>query len=189
MAEENDDDGIEAIKTIIAALRPLEPATRENVLGFVLKQLNIELPIGSEGSEQSPEKIFHPGAPPPPTGGVTDIRSLGEEKRPKTVNEKVAVVAYYLRNLAPPEQRRDYITAADIEPYFTEAGFLHPTGPANMTLANAKNAGYLNALGSGQYRLNPVGHNLVAHRLPAGEAASKKGAKPQRRKKPTKKRR
>jgi hypothetical protein len=38
-----------------------------------------------------------------------------------------------------------------------------------MTLVNAKNAGYLDRIASGQYRLNPVGHNLVTHKLPRGE--------------------
>jgi Transmembrane secretion effector len=39
-----------------------------------------------------------------------------------------------------------------------------------MTLTNAKNAGYLNALERGRFKLNPVGHNLVAHKLPSRDA-------------------
>jgi hypothetical protein len=55
--------------------------------------------------------------------------------------------------------------AKDVETYFKDAQ--HPL-PANsgMTLTNAKNAGYLESAGSGQFKLNPVGHNLVVHTLP-----------------------
>jgi hypothetical protein len=57
-----------------------------------------------------------------------------------------------------------------------------------MTLSNAKNAGYLNALGGGQYRLNAVGHNLVAHKLSGGEAGeAKRVHKPARKKATTRK--
>lgn len=38
-----------------------------------------------------------------------------------------------------------------------------------MSLQNAKNAGYLNVLDRGNYKLNAVGYNLVAHKLPGGE--------------------
>lgn len=37
-----------------------------------------------------------------------------------------------------------------------------------MTLTNAKNAGYLNAVGPGEFKLSPVGENLVAISLPGG---------------------
>ena len=77
----------------------------------------------------------------------------------------VAVMAYYLSNLAPPGERRDYIVSDDIKLYFNQANFPLPTGRPGVTLVNTKNAGYLDALTGGQYRLNPVGHNLVAHKL------------------------
>jgi hypothetical protein len=84
----------------------------------------------------------------------------------------VAVLAYYLANHAPTDQRRDYIVADDIQRCFPSANFELPTGSHNATLINAKNAGYLDALGNGQYRLNPVGHNLVTHKLPRGEGST-----------------
>ena len=84
----------------------------------------------------------------------------------------VAVLAYYLANLAPADQRRDHIVPDDIKKYFPQANFELPIGPHNMTLVNAKNAGYLDVLGTGQYRLNPVGHNLVTHKLPRVEGSA-----------------
>jgi hypothetical protein len=35
-----------------------------------------------------------------------------------------------------------------------------------MTLVHTKNAGYIDPAGRGLYRINPVGHNLIAHALP-----------------------
>lgn len=184
MTEKKDDDGVAAITTVIGALKPLDDKTRQNVLDFVLKQLAIDFP--KRGFELQPATYAVEAAFPPerPSPAVTvDIRTLAEQKKPKTVNEKVAVLAYYLKNLAPGEERRDYITSEDISNYFPQADFELPV--ARMALSNAKNAGYLVALGNGQYRLNPVGHNLVTHKLPLGDGASG----PRKRKRTAKKKR
>jgi hypothetical protein len=180
MADEPDDDGVAAITTLMAVLRPLEPQARIDILDFVFKRLGISFPA----AEQVAQAVPSPLVPPPPAGlpltpvapalSIVDIRGFADGKSPKTVSEKVAVVAYYLAHLAPPAERRDQIGADDIQPYFIQAGFALPTSPGSMTLTNAKNAGYLNALERGQYRLNAVGHNLVAHKLPAAEGGGKR---------------
>lgn len=179
MAEE---EVVKAISTLIEALTPLDKEAREHVLEFVLKRLGIVLfPAGH--ALQQPQLNPLDGIPsPPPTpperrAEQTDIRSFAAAKQPQTLNEKVAVVAYYLTQLAPTAERRDYITPDDIKPYFIQANFELPTGPTNMTLTNAKNAGYLNALERGQYKLNSVGHNLVAHKLPSRDAPKRRTAK------------
>jgi hypothetical protein len=83
----------------------------------------------------------------------------------------VAVLAYYLAHLAPAHERRDHIVPDDIKKYFPQANFELPTGSPGVTLVNAKNAGYLDGTGAGKYRLNPVGHNLVTHKLPRVEGS------------------
>jgi hypothetical protein len=98
------DDGVSAITTIIAALKPLDESTRQNVLDFVLKQLGIKLSVGVPPLKHS---VFDSGFPltledeeeeeEQDDGGSKDIRSLAEQKKPKTVNDKVAVLAYYLK--------------------------------------------------------------------------------------------
>jgi hypothetical protein len=174
---DNAEDGVSAITTIIAALKPLDESTRQNVLDFVLKQLGIRLGTASPAGAQpiDYESAFPTQAPRADTAAM-DIRTLAEQKQPKTVNDRVAVLAYYLKSLAPPEERRDYIKAEDITSYFPSAGFELPTA-LGMALTNAKNAGYFHAIGNGQFRLNPVGHNLVTHKLPLGENSVKKRAK------------
>jgi hypothetical protein len=179
-----EDEVVKAISTVMDALTPLDAEAREHVLEFVVKRLGITV---VRAPPVPPVQGFAPAPPLPPGSppeGLLDIRSFGIQKAPRTLNEKVALMAFFLANHAPPEERRDYITSEDIKPYFTQANFELPTGPANMTLTNAKNAGYLNALERGQYRLNSVGHNLIAHKLPQKDS----GAKPARKavKKPAK---
>jgi hypothetical protein len=173
------DDGVSAITTIIGALKPLDESTRMNVLEFVLKQLGIQLGVSSQSIPASPpggvtyETAFPTQVATSRGDAEVDIRTLGEQKQPKTVNDKVAVLAYYLKSLAPTGERRDYITTEDISNYFPGAGFELPTAP-RMALTNAKNAGYLHSLGNGQFRLNPVGHNLVTHKLPIGQKTARR---------------
>jgi hypothetical protein len=177
MSDESEDD-VKAISTLLAVLKPLDPDARVHVLEFVLKRLGISLTAGSAPlpDRLGPTEINSAPQTPavPVLGGNVDIRSFATEKSPKTVNEKVAVIGFYLAHLTQPSERRDYLISDDIKTYFIQAGFQLPTGPANMTLANAKNAGYLNALDRGQYKLNPVGYNLVAHKLPGGTTAEKR---------------
>jgi hypothetical protein len=185
---DNAEDGVSAITAIITALKPLDETTRLNVLEFVMKQLGIKL----SGHNEPRIAVWDSGFAPQITreeeeeeeeeNDIKDIRSLANQKKPKTVNDKVAVLAYYLKTQAPKDERRDYITAEDIETYFPSADFELPV--ARMALINAKNAGYLHAMGSGKYKLNPVGHNLVTHKLPGGE-----GSPPKRTKRRTKKKR
>ena len=174
---DNADDGVSAITTIIAALRPLDESTRQNVLDFVLKQLGIKAgAVAPPRSQPIDYESAFPAQALRTDAAEMDIRSLAEKKKPKTVNDKLAVLAYYLKSLAPADEWRDYIKAEDITTYFPSAGFELPTAP-RMALTNAKNAGYFHAIGNGQFRPNPVGHNLVTHKLPLGENSVKKRVK------------
>lgn len=75
------------------------------------------------------------------------------------------IVAYYLENLAPTSEKRAEIVTKDIEKYFKQANYALPKAIRQL-LINARAAGYFDSAGRGEYRLNPVGHNLVAHTLP-----------------------
>ncbi|MGH7102776.1 MAG: hypothetical protein ACRD22_12720 [Terriglobia bacterium] len=178
MSEESEADAIKAISALMAVLKPLDADARVYVLEFVLKILGISLSPGPAAPVHKPGTTDTNPAPPialaPAAATPVDIRSFAAEKIPKTVNEKVAVIGYFLAHLAPPSERRDNLVSDDIKTYFIQAGFQLPTAPANMTLTNAKNAGYLNGLDRGRYKLNSVGYNLVAHKLPGGNAGAKK---------------
>jgi hypothetical protein len=187
MSDEPEDDVVEAIRTLMSALKPLDQDARVHVLDFVLKRFGISL---TAGPAPPSDRTDTPNLTPAshnlttqvlPVSGA-DIRTFAAEKSPKTISHRVAVIGYYLAHLAPTTERRDYLVADDIKPYFIQAGFELPTAPANVTLANAKNAGYLNALDRGRFKLNAVGHNLVAHKLPSHEAGQTERRRKTRRK-------
>jgi hypothetical protein len=165
------DQEIEAIKTVLKALEPLAAEVRTSVLQYVFRRLQIVL------SNDQREGI--PGALPRPSSGTSTVQKVGGElqaapvhikdfkefKNPRSAIEMAALVAYYLQNIAPPKERKDTITSKDLETYFKIAEF---PGKPQFTLPNAKNAGYLDAVGNGEYKLNAVGHNLVVHSMPRG---------------------
>jgi len=166
-----------SLNTVVQALEPLSPDERRRVLSSALAFLG-DPPLVSHQGKTGPEETTTSqaellGEETARTGGaqVSDIRSLKGEKRPKTGVEMAALVAYYMAELAPASERKDAIDSADIQKYFKQAGHRLP-GSSKMTLVHTKNAGYLDALGGGRYRLNPVGHNLVVHGLPRTEASA-----------------
>ena len=179
------DEELRAIQSVISALTPLDEAARARVLEYVFKRLGLAAaPLGRE-SARPPVAVAgpEPGATSPEARRVADIRSLREEKAPRSANEMAAVVAYYLSELAPPEERTETIGTAEVQKYFKQAGYPLPKVP-RVTLANAAQAGYFDSAGTGQYRLNPVGYNLVVHSLPRTTAGEGRPA-PKRRKKAT----
>ena len=75
------------------------------------------------------------------------------------------VVAYYLQELAPEAERKETTSTADLEKYFKQAGFQLPRA-MEQVLRDAKSSGYFESASRGEYKLNAVGYNLVAHNLP-----------------------
>lgn len=181
----------EAIRAVVQALEPLPPDVRAHVIGYVLTRLGIVLPSGHQ-AESLRVTTRLTDATPDATGAgrqvtPTHIGDLKNQKKPRSASEMAAIVAYYLENLAPSKERKDRVTAKDMETYFKIADY--PLPEIQFTLPNAKAAGYLDAVGNGEYKLNAVGHNLVVHSLPRG-AESKKASRRRRVKKgrrPTKK--
>lgn len=187
------DKEIEAIKVVLHALEPLSGDVRESVLRYVLHRLQIVLTPAELALTSGVSTTIVDA-----TRGMTDagveqatssvhIKVLKEQKKPRSANEMATLVAYYLANVAAKADRKDRITAKDIETYFKIADF--PLTKTQFTLPNAKAAGYLDAVGNGEYKLNAVGHNLVVHSMPRGEdgktAPRRKSAKKAR---PAKKR-
>ncbi|MGZ5230960.1 MAG: hypothetical protein ACXWC3_13090, partial [Burkholderiales bacterium] len=144
----------------------LDPAARGRVLDYVFTRLSIKGPaVGPEQLVTDAEGGAKPIAREvPPHHPVTDIRTFTEQKNPRSANEMAAVVAYFLQYEAPEHERKETVTKSDVEKYFHLAKFKMP-GDATFTLVNSKNAGYLDQRGRGQYALNPVGYNLVMHKL------------------------
>jgi hypothetical protein len=160
------DRELNAMGAIIDALEGLDGDSIQRVLDYVLGRLSIGRPSRSFSPSVAPSSV--------PMHGTSDsgaplrkrsIRDLKEEKRPESANQMAALVAYYLSELAPEGEFKQSIGAQDLERYFKQAGFRLPKS-IRHALPNAAAAGYFDPAGAGQYRLNPVGYNLVVHGLP-----------------------
>lgn len=163
-----------AIDQILQALDGLDDVSRETALVAVCRHLSIHWgnvqparPGLAEPSAGFPETKgqIEPAAPAALPAKRVDIRSFKEEKNPASAKQMACVVAFYLQELAPDGERKDSISTADLEKYFKQAGFKLPTKMAQI-LIDAKASGYFDSPARGEYKLNAVGHNLVAHNLP-----------------------
>lgn len=159
-----------AIDEIIAALTDLDEPTRAIAVKAACEHLNIN--IGSSTTQvtaQTPVISTTPEVQAPSPGSIQttkDIRTFRAEKNPSNGVEMACLVAYYLENLANEAERMSDINKKDLEKYFKHASFPLPR-VVGQTLVDAKSAGYMDSSSTrGRYKLNPVGHNLVAHSLP-----------------------
>jgi hypothetical protein len=176
---ENIDDEVNAIKVVLRALEPLTADARVSVIEYVSKRFGI---AAVNTSEPTPVAIRPATGPFTISGEQPEIhlKEFTKQKSPRSASEMAAVVAYYLAERAPPAQRKKSVTAADIKTYFKIGDY--PLPEVQFTLPNAKNAGYFDALGGGEYQLNAVGHNLVAHSLPRSGTATSAPKRTARRK-------
>jgi hypothetical protein len=172
MSEHNIDPELRAIEQVMQALGSLKAGARARVVAYVFERLGLSAggPVTSQSFETT---TLDPSAIPPSAGAVQDIRTLKNSKNPKTDNEMATLVAYYLKHLAPPDERKDAISRDEIEKYFVQADYPLPKQP-QLALPNAKNAGYFDQAGRGLYKLNPVGHNLVTHGLAENRSERKR---------------
>lgn len=183
-----EDKELLAMQEIVKSLESLDKDARERVLGYIFSRLNIDMGISKRNHEESGIADSVPSVPPSPdlmsqntvkpeVVHQTDIRSLKEQKNPATAVEMAVLVAYYLEDLAPQNERKSEVETSDITTYFKQAGYPLPKAP-KMTLVHAKNAGYFESLQQGHFKLNPVGYNLAAHTMGKVE---KKISKPRKR--------
>ncbi|MBC7348462.1 MAG: hypothetical protein H5U05_00650 [Candidatus Aminicenantes bacterium] len=148
-----------SIDIMIDALTPLDENSRRAAIKAVCEFLGISfVNISAENKKESISAEQK-------ANKYMDIRTLAIEKNPKTAIERAVLVAYYLSDCAPLDEKKDAINKDDIIKYFKQARFPLPNNP-NMTLVHTKNAGYLDPAGEGLYKINPVGHNLIVHNLP-----------------------
>jgi hypothetical protein len=99
------------------------------------------------------------------TSSSKDIKSFVEQKKPKNDLQFSAVVAYYHLFEVAEGSRKDTIGSDDLQNAARLSGWRRFNSPVN-TLHNAVKQGYLDRADRGQFKLNPVGENLVAMALP-----------------------
>ena len=165
----------QAIDQIIGALEGLDQNARLTAISAACKHLKINQVLEDEGDDASgdaQEEGDHSGGDAAhlraakQSGKQVDIRSLKAEKNPDSAKQMACLVAYYLQELAPKDERKKTISTQDIEKYFKQANFKLPK-KLEQVLVDAKRSGYFESAARGEYKLNAVGYNLVAHGLPA----------------------
>ena len=160
----------QAIDQAIQALEPLDESARKTALVAVCAHLSIDMVhekvSGSAGTTVPlAQTIVATTAVTQAKVTRMDIRSLKEAKKPVSAKQMACLVAYFLQEHAPEEEKKDAISAADLEKYFKQAGFKLPSH-LRQVLPDAKASGYFDSAARGEYKLNAVGYNLVVHNLP-----------------------
>ncbi len=165
----------EAVDLVVKTLKAFDEKQQRTLVATVSALMDLKIEASREerpaGSTRSGPATIPP-SPPPGDGGAerrgekeTDIRSLKDEKNPKSATQMAAIVGYYLKELAPEGERRETIKTADLETYFKQAKFELPK-KLEQVLIDSKRAGYFEGASRGEYKLTRVGYNLVAHRMP-----------------------
>lgn len=163
----------QAIDQVITALGAFKAADQQTILRAVYAHLNISAPAEHappEPRREEPAREEQRKAPAPRADegeyAGMDIKSFRELKSPTSARQMACVVAYYLAEVASGDERKDVVTTSDIEKYFKQGRFALPN-KLEQLLIDAKAAGYFDSPARGEYKLTRVGHNLVAHQLPA----------------------
>lgn len=164
----------QAIDQIIDALDSLEQDARQTAIDAACSHLGIQSRTGSPSPPAQPHsgssKLSQPSHTTSQPKGekkseLMDIRTLKEQKQPKSAKQMACVVAYYLKELVVDSEKKETVSTQDLEMYFKQAGFKLPK-VIGQVLPDAKASGYFESIGKGNYKLNAVGYNLVAHTLP-----------------------
>ena len=161
----------QAIDEIVAALSALDEKARPTAITAACAHMWLDRPA------QQPSAL--PARAPVPNEEIAerkparavDIRIIKDEKNPETAMEMACLVAHYLQELAPADQRADFVTTEDMKKYFKQAHFPLPKRIEQL-LVGARHSGYFDLLERGKYRLNAVGYNLAAHSLPKKKAGA-----------------
>lgn len=171
-------------KAISELLSGKDKERQHRVLRWVAESLEItlqaqvstspELPVPLSGNQAHSELLALPRNAP-------NIKTFMDNKKPKSDVQFATATAYFYRFEAPPEQRKDSISAEVLQDAARLASRARFAQPA-MTLTNAKNQGYLDQAGRGAYSVNSVGENLVAMTLPSTNETSLASKRPAKKK-------
>jgi len=175
------DKELKAIGVILSALEKLDGDSIQRVLDYVFGRLSLgsrsrAVAVSGVASGASAQSTID-GSP----SRRPSIRDLKDDKQPESSNQMAALVAYYLSEVADEGERKESVNTSDLEKYFKQAGFRLPRRMPQV-LPNAAAAGYLDSAGSGYYKLNPVGYNLVVHAMPRSHVGTPKSGKSKRKK-------
>jgi hypothetical protein len=176
-------DDLEAVRAVVDALSGFDAPAQERILRWAREKLGLHVStqnVSQNSGVDIREGLQAPEASASPPSS-RDIKSFIAQKKPASDNQFAAAVAYYYRFEAPPPQRKDTITADDLQEATRLVGRDRLRRPIG-TLHDATRMGLLDRAGRGQFAINTVGENLVAMTLPqAGSGGPAPSAPPRKR--------
>lgn len=176
MSTKSDFTAAEEIKAILTGRDPVE---QERIIRWVNESLGlaksptapITSPVQALPSPQSSASSSIQPSVQGPSLVKKDIRSFVAEKMPKSDVQFAVVAAYFYRFTAPETERKETITPKELDNAGRQArGYAFKK--SLQTLYNARNLGYFDSAGRGEFKLNAVGENLVAMALPGTTSKS-----------------
>jgi len=170
----------ETASKISALLRPVSKDRQQKILRWVAEDLDVPL-VGGESSTSgiAPSNVSRYSPTQQAPSRTIDIKSFVAAKNPRSDMQFAAVVAYYYRFEAPPDESLESISPEVLQNAARLAN-RHRLSRPRQTLVNAKAQGYVDLVERGQYRINSVGENLVAMTLPGPESSAAPVARPAR---------
>jgi len=161
----------QAIDQVISALASFNATNQQTILRADYAHLNIAGPrLENPGTQREPEPSREARTTAKASNDSEyvglDIKSFRDLKKPSSARQMACVVAYYLAEIATGDEHKGVITTADIEKNFKQARYPLPN-KLEQLLVDCKGSGYFDSPSRGEYKLTRVGHNLVAHQLPA----------------------
>lgn len=101
------DQEVEAIRTVLSTLEPLSPDVRARVVRYVTERLQLpqQATFGKDEQKLSATQTSHVDSTSRATAPI-HIKEFMEQKKPQYAVEMAALVAYYLDNLAKPNERK-----------------------------------------------------------------------------------
>ncbi len=169
MSAKTPPDDLEAVRTIVDALKDFQSNDQERILRWAREKLGLSSVTARTQPTLTATDIQ--AAQHPPTNSdphSSNIKSFVKSKNPKSDTQFAAVVAYYYQFEGTDADRKDRITGEDLQEACRKADWVRLRKPA-QTLVNAYNQGYFDKTGErGAYAINAVGENLVAMALPEG---------------------
>lgn len=167
----------QAIDQVINALEMFEEKSKQTIILTACTHFGIEISpqttsnhSHSSNASGTPSQGNETSSPALQTPNVVDIRSLKQAKNPTNAIQMSCLVAFYLSEYASGDEKKSAIKAEDLEKYFKQANFKLPSR-ITQVLIDAKAAGYFESVGRGEYKLNAVGYNLIAHSLPSSASS------------------
>ena len=162
-------DEYDALRLLVEILEPFDGEHKTRLIRWASERVGVVtppapvLPIDALNPGQA-EALSSVRSTP-----TRDLKTFVTEKDPQSEIQFAATVAYYYRHEAPKDMLREVVDKETIsEAANRTVGWKNGIKRPAQTLVNAYNAGVVDRVGPGEYRLNTVGENLVGVLLPGG---------------------